>query len=223
MNYVEVVFFDNNVCGNQLISFDTSLYNVFPYCVFQYITLTSDVAELSRFYVIHFSGNKLLTNDKSTFYPKNAHDYNINLYNFFHYLSHCKWLPTAVFKGHNPGDINQQIIQVDGHQWVDHKTICYCPRNEDYNCTVDLLGPVYPGQLLQVDLCIPQEDDRDSIVYVETHANSLPSSACKIAHQTELINIIDNYSKTFNFTIISESKLFELTMSSWIHITKWNM
>ena len=40
------------------------------------------------------------------------------------FLTHCKWLHTAVFNGHNPGYINQQIIQVDGHQWIHHKEIC---------------------------------------------------------------------------------------------------
>jgi len=53
-------------------------------------------------------------------------------------LSHCKWLPTAVFNGHDPGDINQQIIQVDVHQWIYHKTICYFPHDGDHNCTADL-------------------------------------------------------------------------------------
>ena len=65
------------------------------------------------------------------------------------FLVHCKWLPTAVFNGYNLEYINQQIIQVDGHPWVHHKEICYCPYNEGYNCTVDLLRPTYPGQKLK--------------------------------------------------------------------------
>ena len=118
-------------------------------------------------------------------------------------MIHRQWLPTAVFSGYNPEYLNQQIVQVDGQPWVHHKRICYCPHDGDYNCTVDLLGPVYPGQMLQVDLCIPRADSSD-IITVKIHAVTLPGSACKLAHQTEFINSIGNYSKTFNFTIISE-------------------
>ena len=109
-----------------------------------------------------------------------------------------------MFYGYSPGYINQQIIQVDGHQWINHKKICYCPHDSSYDCTIDQLGPVYPGQKLQVDLCIPQAS-RNYIVIVETHAITLPPSACKLAHQTEFINSVGNDSKTFNFTIVSEA------------------
>ena len=163
-------------------------------------TYKYDVSEFIRLYIITFSGNKL-EKEAPHYYDNSPATQMINMNSF---LTHCKWLPTAVFNGHNPGYINQQIIQVNGHQWIHHKHICYCPHDSEYNCTVDLLGPVYPGQMLQVDLCMPQTDKRHSI-YTETHAITLPSSACKLAHQTEFINSIGNESKTFNFTIISEA------------------
>ena len=110
-----------------------------------------------------------------------------------------------MFSNYDPGYINQQIIQVNAHPWIYHKTICHCPHDGPYDCTVDLLGPVYPGQKLQVELCIPQdESDGDYVLYVETLSASLPSSACKLVHQAELVNTISNYSKLFNFTIISD-------------------
>ena len=119
-----------------------------------------------------------------------------------------------MFNSYNPGYINQHIIQVDGHQWIHHKEICYCPHDGPYDCTVDLLGPVYPGQRLIVELCMPQaESDEDYFLRVETHSASLPTLACKIAHQTEFINSIRNYSETFNFTVISESESCELFLS----------
>ena len=33
--------------------------------------------------------------------------------------------------------------------------------NNTYDCSLDLLGPVFPGQVLQVDLCVPHESDKD--------------------------------------------------------------
>ena len=170
---------------------------IFPNCIFQYMVSTNDelynTSELLKLYTINFSGNKWK-------YTNSTAEIN-SPYDF---LTHCKWLPTAVFKDYDPGYINQQIVQVDGHQWIHHKKICYCPRDGPYDCTVDLLGPTYPGQRLRVDLCIPQAK-RNYVVMVETHAITLPHSACKLAHQTELINTVGNDSKMFNFTIVSKA------------------
>ena len=215
MKYSNIMFI-NHTYHNDLI-YPSALAindydNIFPYCIFQYMASANDkytVSELLLLYNISFSENKP---------QKQATTFKIvtqmNSLYIFDFLTHCKWLPTAVFNGQSPGYINQHIIKVDGRQWIHHKEICYCPHDNDYNCTVDLLGPTYPGQKLQVDLCIPQAElDEDHILYVETQSASLPSSACKIAHQTELISNIGNYSKKFNFTIISKSELCELFLT----------
>ena len=189
-----------------------SYIGIFPYCIFQYMIFASNtpnISELLALYAISLSGSKQLKtvpfcNSKSA----------IQMISVYDFLTHCKWLPNAVFNGYDPGYINQQIIQVDGHQWIYHKQICYCPHDGPYDCTVDLLGPVYPGQRLQVELCMPQaEADEDYFLRVETHSASLPNSACKLAHQTEFINSIRNHSKIFNFTIISESESCDLFLT----------
>ena len=212
MEYTNISFI-NNTIHYQVIDLEataSSDNSIFPYCVFQYMVTMNykyGVSQLIKLYNISFVGNK---SHKQTFIDSLVAQMN-SMYDF---LTHCKWLPTAVFNGHNPGYINKQIIQVDGHQWIHHKHICYCPRDGEHNCTVDQLGPVYPGQVLQVDLCMPQADKRHSI-YAETHAITLPNSSCKLAHQTEFINCIGNESKTFNFTIISEvHKACELFLTS---------
>ena len=196
MEYADISFINNTV-HHQIIRYD---YNsIFPYCIFQYmlsINCKYDIAELIELYNISFSDNEL-------YKEASSYSFDVHMNNIYDIMTHCQWLPTAVFNGSNPEYINQQIIQVDGRSWVHHKRICYCPHDGDYDCTVDLLGPVYPGQVLQADLCMPQAD-KDYIITVETHAVNLPNSACKLAHQNEFINYIGNNSKTFNFTIISE-------------------
>ena len=77
----------------------------------------------------------------------------------FHQLTtHCQWIPSSVFYGYNPGVINQQIIQTDQHQLNHHTTICYCSHNIT-NCSIDVLGPVHPGQVLQVELCVTNNNE----------------------------------------------------------------
>ena len=80
---------------------------------------------------------------------------------FDHFTSHCKWLPTSsirVFYGHNPGLINQQIIQIDDRKInyiaITCSFICLSSKSH-YDCPIDTLGPVYPGQILQVDVFTP--------------------------------------------------------------------
>ena len=205
IEHTNIMFINNTIHYQVIVSEAVTSNNyIFPYCIFQYMESTNykyDVSELITFYIITLSGNKLET-ETPTYFDNNSPTTQMN--NMNDLLTHCKWLPTAVFNGHNPGYINQQIIQGDKHQLIHHKHICYCPHDGEYNCTVDLLGPVYPGQILQVDLCMPQADKRHHI-YAGTHAINLPNSTCKLARQTEFINSIGNESKTFNFTIISEA------------------
>ena len=43
----------------------------------------------------------------------------------------------------------------------------------------------------------------NTVLYAEVHNINLPSSSCKIAHQSQLINVIGNHSNTVNYTIVS--------------------
>ena len=55
----------------------------------------------------------------------------------------------------------------------------------------------------QVELCTPC-NDKPSTLYAEVNSIHLPTTACKVAPQNEIINTISNYSKTITFVIVSE-------------------
>ena len=44
-----------------------------------------------------------------------------------------------------------------------------------------------------------------TILYAEVHNINLPNTTCKIAHQSQLINVIGNNSRTVNYTIVSST------------------
>ena len=153
--------------------------NPYPFCVFQY-TVAKDILSTvkSEDYTITFSNN----------IRKNHQLTNRCTLTFVHFTSHCKWINSSVFHGHNPGLINQKIIQLDQDQeQINHHTFI-CPSNlqSHYDCGIDTLGYVYPGQKLRVTLFTPCSGNT-SVVFAETHNKLLPSTACKIAHQTELL------------------------------------
>ena len=199
LQHAKIAFLDNAYYGD-LINFESNNDHnqPYPFCLFQYITTnntTTDALTLTlKSYSIIFTGNALI----------HFHARSKCIPTFLdRFTSHCKWLPTSVFFGHNSGLINQQVIKVD-YKKINHHTFICLNSKFHYDCSIDTLGPVYPGQTLQVELVSPCGIDT-SVIYAETHNNLLPSTACKIAHQTELLNSINNNSGIINYTIVSDS------------------
>ena len=205
LEYSNITFTHNNSSSSIVIYIDNENYNFHPFCLFQYVALQNTSVILPSHYAIKISDSFQL--DKCELF-------------FFHYISHCKWIHKAVFYDYDdiPGVINQQIIDIQlDHKYQHlkyHTTIFYCS-----NFSIDTLGPVYPGQMLQVELCVPCSDQY-SVLYAEIHNTLLPESACKLAHQTEIVNIITNNSEMVNYTIVSEAnhscELF-LTVSPFLY------
>ena len=186
---------------SRLISYESNIKynNPYPFCVFQYTVAKGNLSTVKpEDYAIIVNGNdwrfmkfhKLATECMLT---------------FVHYTSHCKWINTSVFYGHNPGVINQQIIEIDqDHKQINHHTfMCLSNLQSHYDCGIDSLGTVYPGQTLQVQLFTPCSDN--PVVFAETHNNLLPRTACKIVHQTEMLQSINNYSRVVIYTIVSNN------------------
>ena len=191
-----------NTIRYQVIRVIVHNYRPYPYCLFQYKTASSKNASLAlvRNYSINFRGtlpnNDIIPQDDDS--PL-----------MYYYLFHCKWLPEAIFNDFHmhPADINKRIIQI--HKEIyQHSRVCYCLENHTHNCYIDELGPVFPGQLLQVNLCILHDakSDQNFVLYVDMLNQFLPTSACKVKHRNEMINTISSSSNTYNFTIVSESK-----------------
>ena len=198
------ITFTNNNYKNTVIALEVQrYYKPYPFCLFQYMENNSSVL--------------MMTNSVSIIDSLFYHGY---FYTLFQYFCHCKWLPAAEHYGFNPGTFNHHLIQVNKQPWHYHKRICYCPQLGYSNCSIDILGPIYPGQVLQLQLCIPEAEENYTL-YAETLSDSLPNSTCAIAHQTELINTIGSIPKTINFTIIfseyyKECELF-LTIEPYIY------
>ena len=170
-------------------------YILNPHCLFQFVTLKNTTSVSPAQYSINIVNNTCL--------PKRAPKLKeVCLFILYHFTPHCKWMPTAAFHGYSPKIIYQQIIKTSSPKFT--YQICHCTHNGSNNCSVDTLGPVYPGQMLPVELCTPFNEEL-STLYAEVNSIHLPTSACKVAPQTEIIYTISNYSKNFTFIIVSEA------------------
>ena len=175
----------------RLIKIDYPEYNLNPQCLFQFVTLTNTTAVPPARYSLNIVENVCRSITKE-----------VCLFPLYHFTPHCKWMPTAAFHGYNPKVIYQKVIKTDIPKFI--YEICYCTLNGSNNCSVDILGPVYPGQMLRVELCTPF-NAKPSTLYAEVNNIHLPTSACKVAPQTEMIYTISKHSKNFTFIIVSEA------------------
>ena len=229
MEYANMSFLKNK-CKNNVILVETSdeYYQPYPFCLFQYIKMNNhtETKDLLDHYVITFKYNSKLF--------KYNHIINLNrskppsqsnycTVSFCRFISHCKWLPLAAFYNYTeytPKVVNDKIVQNDDENCDYHKHICYCDKKP--NCSIDILGAVYPGQTLQTNFCNMCSNDDSTVLYAEVNNINLPSSNCKIVHQSQLVNVIDDYSNTVNYTIASNTtssgrcELF-LTASSFLN------
>jgi len=195
--YTNITLINNEYYGTLISANHENEY--YPFCIFQFVTMTNITNVSLTHYSISIMNNsysygnlwlQLNEQQKKCLFP------------FYNFNPHCKRIPTTVFHNHNPTEIYQQIIKTQNQNLTYHK-ICYCYQNGSVNCSVDTLGTVYPGQILQAELCTPC-NDKLSTLYAEVNDINLPSSLCKVVPQTDKINTISNYSKKFNFTIVSE-------------------
>ena len=197
-----ITLFYNRI-ANELIYVPIRTNYPYPYCLFQYYSITKN--QYSNFQInLVFN----LGSQHSTIWK-----YGTGLqYTIHRLISHCKWAPGTTFQDETPLAVNNKIIHIKEYKYSqsitklgDHTTVCHCPLSSHYNCSVDQLGPVYPGENLTVDLCLPYNDEKVGIMYVETYNDNLPESACKIYERGSMRHMFHgNQSRTVHFPIASD-------------------
>ena len=202
----------NNRYQNVLISLESAVgyYQPYAFCLFQYVvtknyTLANNMLTHYAISFLHnhkiLDQNNYIINFNGTTFRPQTDKCSVSL---CHFISHCKWLSSSVFHNQDPEVVNKQIIENDEENCNYHKHICYCSESREINCSKDTLGSVYPGQKLQTYLCNMCSND-STVLYAEVHNINLLTSSCKIAHQSQLLNVIGNYSNTVNYTIVSSA------------------
>ena len=160
------ITFSNNAAFDQLIHVPIRNNQPYPYCIFQYYSPIHNGYNDFQISMLHNDVDVELISDT-----------------VFQLTSHCKWAFGAAFQNMNPSVVNSEIIDfgyknATSYQLGTHTTVCYCPSSSHYNCSVDQLGPVYPGENLTVDLCLPYNNEEIGILYIDTCNDNLPQSAC---------------------------------------------
>ena len=130
------------------------------------------------------------------------------VYNRRYATSHCDWDVTSVFIQSDPYEVNRQIVNYVNNTMALKmsvpNTICHCTDDQHYNCSIDELGPVYPGQTYGLTLIV------NSIKYkrgdhVEMTIDPTGSRACKSHSLKDQIPLLANCCNKIEYNILCKN------------------
>ena len=120
--------------------------------------------------------------------------------------SHCEWIDNSVYKYSDPHEINKHVIKYCNNSFEAIEiveTICYCTDDQHYNCTVDELGPVYPGQTYTLNLIISNTLTLESLAVVSI--DDRPSRACNNRNMKYDFKLFQNACTTVDYNILYDN------------------
>ena len=173
----------------------------YPLCYFQYFKHEQTLQEN---YHITFENNfKIL----SEHYAYN------NLY-----IAHCHWLSESAYNVTIPITVNQKHIQYINDsgtfglliQKIRYKRLCHCINNNSYDCYKEILGPIFPGQRIEIYLFANinrvenfNNNDCDLEVTTISDHNWVPSTTCTLVDVKETVQRVKLDSCTkLKYTIV---------------------
>ena len=179
MEYSNVTFIQNQ-CKNKLIDVIQVVNDVIlNFCLFQYMSYNKSSTAMPSNYAINIINTSSPQRQECSFI-------------YYYFTPTCKWLPDAALQEFDSQTAKNEIIKIDGTKKLNYHRICICYSNGSFDCSISILGTVYPGQLLQVTLCTPCRG-RPSVLYTEMHKSLLTNLSCRITNQAETLSIISNY------------------------------
>ena len=134
----------------------------------------------------------------------NANQWVIPLSNDNLVINHCIWLPGSAFNTTLPVDVNRHIITFVNESFIDvNKSLCYCSDKDQIDCLVDELGPIYPGQTLNIMLAYPNGyDDQLTALFVDVYDSVMLATACKVSSLQDANQYVGQTCTQLDFTIM---------------------
>lgn len=172
----------------------------YPLCLFQYV---SDRGNLDQKFtmgrVINFS---IIIHETEGRSLSNLH------------TTHCMWQPTSAFNTTDSLLVNQRFIS-DFDKWNDilnvpiQKSLCSCSDDNSINCTIDVLGPIYPGQNAVFSLALvdgTKQNATETIpIFIET-INYSPSQ-CTVPISLTRQDVSSHGCSNVSYTLLSRSNI----------------
>ena len=186
-----------NISYNKVWSlFDTNLPTIkfpYPFCFFQYFTSSPSKQVEKRNFLITFSSNQC----NHTF--SSCYD-NIPIIN-------CFWLPNSTYTSIIPLEVNNYYTEFINNSGVyklsqinTQSSLCVCTDEIQYDCHINNLGYLYPGQTLVLRLHHNKVDGINAVV-VKTDIHQHYVTPCIVLDISEHLQLIENNCTKLNYTI----------------------
>ena len=193
---------NSNFSAEIFIAYTTQYYDYiniavtepYPLCPFQYVSDNgnldhqfADGEPINFSIIIHKTKARSLSNSHTT---------------------HCRWQPNSAFNTTSPFLVNQRFIS-DFNKWDDilnnhtQKLLCSCSDGDSINCSVDILGPIYPGQNAVFSLGLNTKLNATIPIFLET--NNFSPLQCLIPTASTQQNIGSYRCSNVSYTLFSHS------------------
>jgi len=124
-------------------------------------------------------------------------------------INHCVWLPGSAFNTTLPSDVNHWMITFINESFITvNKSLCYCSDKDHIDCLTDELGPIYPGQMLNIMLAYPTGPGFTPLI-MEVYDLLMPATACKVSILQEVNQIVGQTCTQINFTIVQTNDYYK--------------
>jgi len=125
-------------------------------------------------------------------------------------ISHCDWIEDSVFFTSDPGVINEQFIEYSSNSFDvivntgnTSNQMCLYATAMNFNCSVDELQPIYPGQNYSLRLIV----ESASSAILDFQIDESPFTSCKTQTALKRYNMFQNSCTTVELNIQESKKL----------------
>ena len=184
---------------SSLFKRDDNTYLLYPPCLLQYTT--SNYAYKGVRVLPDLNISIIVDDSEFSYFCENKYC-----------TSHCSW-DNTMLNEIAPIDINRKIIKTldnDSLSITHSKDICYCFEDDIYDCYVDEISSVYPGQMVYLNLI---NTLRYEYEYISVTARTGLPTSCRIGKNSELVQLIHNNCTKLHFTIQGTKEWCELFLS----------
>jgi len=163
----------------------------YEFCLFQYLTSDSKVTVENRGkFLIRFYNNQCEEKSQSSCFD-------------YMPITECRWLMQSIFTSSIPLEINNHYIQFINNsgtyklsQIIEQSSLCVCTNELHYDCHINDLGYLYPGQTVNLLLYHKRinisNSDTATAVGVKTDINQHYITPCIALHVSENIQLADD-------------------------------
>ena len=158
MKEYSVINVTNNDVWSLFSTSSTAARYPYPFCLFQYFSTNESGMTMKIKFLIKFYENQC------------KQGFRLRCYDHIP-ATHCLWLPQSLFNNTVPLEVNSiymQFVNKSGtyklSQIIEQRSLCVCTDESHYDCHINDLGYLYPGQTLALPLHYIKANGTNAVV-----------------------------------------------------------